>query len=151
TFEVDTPASFAGPSSVPVTLAPQTALAVDDAGNPQSVLLSGRVSGIRAGDQLLLVGKSFAGSGSNWSLATVGSLAPAAAPGRGTTNPVAAFPAGGGAPPPPPPPPAREPGARPAREYRRAGPAGAAALWSNQAAIGINADQVVITKVDHAT
>jgi Baseplate J-like protein len=147
TFEVDTPASFTGPSSVPVRPAPQAAPVADGAGNPQPVLLSGQVSGVKAGDQLLLVGKSFAGSDDNWSLVTVGSLAPTADPGTGAINTLVTFGPGGWGPASPPSP-AQGPGPQPTDDYRLVRPTAAAALW-NQAASGTNGDQVVITQVDN--
>ena len=46
----------------------------------QSVLLAGPVSGIGAGDRLLLADSGFAGQDDNWSLVTVGSVTPAIRP-----------------------------------------------------------------------
>jgi len=143
TFEADA-ASFTGPSSVPVTPGPQTALAVDDTGNPGSVLLSGPVSGVKAGDRLVLTGQDFAGDDDNWSLVTVRSLAPAADPGSGAINTLVTFSAGGWGPAVSPP--ASGPGpAAQATNYRLVRPTAAAALWSNQAATENNASQVVVT------
>jgi hypothetical protein len=143
-FEVSAAASFSGLSSVPVTPAPQTALSVDDAGNPGSVLLSGQVSGIRAGDRLVLAGQDFAGGDDNWSLVTVGALGPTADPGSGAINTLVEFSAGGWGP-------ATSPGPGPgpsaqATDYRLARPAATAALWSNQAATTNNPSQVVIAQ-----
>ena len=74
-FEVDASASFAGPSNVPVTLPADTAFQ-DNADGTQAVLLAGRVSGVKAGDQLVLVDSRFAGTeeSDNWSLVTVTAL-----------------------------------------------------------------------------
>ena len=149
TFEADA-ASFTGPSSVPVTPGPQTALAVDDAGNPGSVLLSGQVSGVKPGDRLVLVSKDFTGSDDNWSLVSVGSLAPAADPGTGAINTLVTFSPGGWGPAVSPPAPGPGPSAQ-AADYRLARPTAAAALWSNQAATENNPDQVVITQAGQNT
>ncbi len=176
TFEVDAPASFTGVSSVPVTLAPATALAVHHDG-PQSVLMAGQVSGVKAGDQLVLVSRGFTGHDDDWSLVTVGSLTPAPDPGTGAVNTLVTFSASGWGPTPAPPPldaarrltfrgaetgrtavtgdfrarpgPTRAPGpgASPqATNYRLMRPTGAAALWNNQDAIG--GGQVVIAQAD---
>jgi hypothetical protein len=149
TFEADA-ASFTGPSSVPVTPGPQTALAVDDAGNPGSVLFSGPVSGVRAGDRLVLVGQDFAGGDDNWSLVTVGSLAPAADPGSGAINTLVTFSAGGWGPATSPAAPGPGPSAQ-ATDYELARPLAAAALWSNQAATENNPAQVVIAQAGQDT
>ena len=143
TFEVSAAASFTGPSSVPVTPPPQRALAVDDAGNPGSVLLSGQVNGVKAGDRLVLVDKDFAGSDDNWSLVTVGTVGPIADPGSGAINTLVTFSAGGWGPVASPPVPGPGPSAQ-AADYRLVRPAAATALWSNQAATDKNPDQVVI-------
>ncbi len=57
TFEVSAAASFTGPSSVPVTLRPGPPFVYlnGDGTPPTSVLLAGRVSGVKAGNQLVLV------------------------------------------------------------------------------------------------
>jgi predicted phage baseplate assembly protein len=150
TFEVDAAASFTGPSSVPVTSAPQTDLAVDDAGNPQSVLISGQVSSVKAGDRLLLAGKRFAGNDDNWSLVTVDALGPAPDPGTGAVSTAIAFTASGWGPVPAPTaqgPAGTAPGASAqATDYRLMRPTAAAALWNNQAAL--SGGQVVITQSD---
>jgi hypothetical protein len=93
TFEADASASFTGPPSLPVTLPADTALRANAGGMPQSVLLAGPVSGIRAGDQLVLVSGGFAGQDDNWALVTVGSITPVADPGTGTANTLVTFPA----------------------------------------------------------
>jgi hypothetical protein len=97
TFEVDgsTPASFSGVSSIQVIVPPSTDLAVDDtSGNPASVLLSGKVSGIKTGDQLLLVEKGFTGSDDNWSLVTADAPVPQTDPNTGAVNTSVPFSAG---------------------------------------------------------
>ena len=131
TFEVDAAASFTGPSNVPVTLPPDTTLQVGADGTPQSVLLAGPVSGISAGDQLVLADSSFAGKNDNWSLVTVGSITPVADPGTGALNTLVTFSAA-----------AR--GARRGRpplpgqstSYRLRRPAAATALWNRGAPAG---------------
>jgi hypothetical protein len=130
TFEVDAAASFTGPSSVPVTLPPDTTLQVSADGTPQSVLLAGRVSGVSAGDQLVLADSSFAGRDDNWSLVTVGSITPAADPGTGALNTLVTFSASTRGPAPVPPLPARS------TSYRLLGATAAAALWNHGAPAG---------------
>jgi hypothetical protein len=85
TFEVDAAASFAGPSRVPVTLPPDTTLPLI-AGAPSGVLLAGRVSGIKVGDQLMLAERNFAGTDDIWSLVSVTSLTPQSDPNTGAVN-----------------------------------------------------------------
>jgi hypothetical protein len=91
--------TFTGPSSVPVTLSPDTAFGHPVEGTPSilSVLLAGRVSGVKAGDRLLLVENGFAGrdDNDNWSLVTVTAVTPATDPGTGAVNTQVAFTAGG--------------------------------------------------------
>jgi hypothetical protein len=97
TFEVggSAPASFSGISSIQVTVPPSPYLDVDGkSGNPVSVLLAGKVSGIKAGDQLLLVDKGFTGSDDNWSLVTAGALVPQTDPNTGAFNTSVPFSAG---------------------------------------------------------
>jgi Baseplate J-like protein len=88
-------ATFTGPSSVPVTLSPDNAFGHPVEGTPSilSVLLAGRVSGVQAGDQLLLVESTFAGQddNDNWSLVTVTAVTPATDPGTGAVNTQVAF------------------------------------------------------------
>jgi Baseplate J-like protein len=86
TFEASAAASFTGPSSVPVTLPPAPATVTVTSGDPAAVLLAGPVSGIKAGDQLLLAGSSFAGADDGWSLVTVQALTPQPDPGTGRVN-----------------------------------------------------------------
>jgi hypothetical protein len=111
TFEVSAPASFTGPSSVPVTLPPADTLATADDG-PQWVLLAGQVSGVKAGDRLVLVARDFAGKTDNWSLVTVGALTPQPDQGTGVTNTKITFAAGGWGPTP-------APAAPPGRRFER--------------------------------
>ena len=127
TFEVDEAASFTGPSSLPVTLPPGTALAVNADDAPQSVLLAGQVSGVRTGDQLVLAASGFAGQDDNWSLVTVGSITPAADPGTGVVNTLVTFAASarGGAP--------AAPLSGPSTSFRLLRPTAAAALWNRGA------------------
>jgi len=103
-FEAGVAASFTGPSSVPVTLPADTALAVNGDGT-WSVLLAGPVSGIRPGEQLVLVGTGFAGADDNWALVTVTALAPQPDPGTGAANTLVTLSAPGWGPTPAPPPP----------------------------------------------
>jgi hypothetical protein len=95
TFETGAAISFTGVSSVPVTLAPDTTLQASTDGTPRSVLIAGGLSGVKAGDQLVLVAKDFAGTDSNWCLVTVGTLTPAADPQTGAVNTLVTFSDGG--------------------------------------------------------
>ncbi len=90
TFEVDAAASFTGPSSVTGTLPPDTTLQLTN-GAPSGVLLAGRVSGVKVGGQLVLVGQDFAGTDDNWSVVTVTALTPTPDPGTGAINTQVAF------------------------------------------------------------
>ena len=132
TFEADAAASFTGPSTVPLTLPPDTSLAVNPDGTPQSVLLAGRPGGIKAGDQLLLAEQGFTGSDDNWSLVTVGALTPVTDPGTGAVNTLVTFATGGWGPTPAPPPlPDIMIGGLPLRfrdEFTAGGPVGAESL-----------------------
>ena len=130
TFEVDAAASFTGPSNVPVTLPADTTLLVGADGTPQSVLLAGPVSGISAGDQLVLADSSFAGKNDNWSLVTVGSITLAADPGTGVLNTLVTFSASARGPAPVPPLPGQS------TSYRLLRPAAATALWNRGAPAG---------------
>jgi len=94
TFEVSTTASFAGPSTVAVTLAPDTTLPMTSEGGPASVLVAGKVSGVQEGDRLLVAARSFDGTIDQWSLVTVGSLTPTPDPGTGATNTLVTFSSG---------------------------------------------------------
>ncbi len=141
TFEVDSAASFTGQSNVPVTLSPDTAFGHPVEGTPSilSVLLAGRVSGVKAGDQLVLVESTFAGQddNDNWSLVTVTAVTPATDPGTGTVNTQVAFCAHGWGPTPAPPTPSDDPSAAPepgpssdSTSYRLLRPTAAAALFN---------------------
>jgi hypothetical protein len=102
-FEVDSAVTFTGPSTVPVALPSHPTLQQDpDNGSPQSVLIAGRVSGVKAGDRLVLVDSSFTGGNDFWSLVTVSALTPARDPGTGVVNTVVGFRPGGWGPTPPP-------------------------------------------------
>jgi hypothetical protein len=86
TFETAA-ASFPGPSDVPAALLPTPALDVsaNDAG-PASVLLAGKVHGVKAGEQLLLVKRGWAGSDNNWAAVTIASTGPETDPATGSVN-----------------------------------------------------------------
>lgn len=101
TFEVDSPASFTGPSTVPVALHPVPTLPQYDDGSPESVLVAGRVSGVRVGDRLVLVASDFTGDNDFWSLVTVTALTPAPDPATGVVNTTVEFAQGGWGPIPP--------------------------------------------------
>jgi hypothetical protein len=92
TFETGAAISFSGPSSLPVGLPADTTFAPNPDGS-YSVLLAGRVSGVAAGDQLLLVDRRFNGTTDNWGLITVSSTAPITDPASGATNTLVQFPA----------------------------------------------------------
>ena len=101
TFEVDSLASFSGPSTVPVKLHPVPTLAQYDDGSPESVLIAGRVSGVRVGDRLVLVASDFTGDNDYWSLVTVAAVTPATDPATGVINTNVSFAQGGWGPTPP--------------------------------------------------
>lgn len=103
TFETDAAASFAGPSSVPVTVPPTTSFQANADGT-QSLLLAGKVKAVKSGDELLLVAKAFTGADDSWSLITVTSVAPQTDPGTGAINTLVTFKGGWGPTPAPPPP-----------------------------------------------
>jgi hypothetical protein len=95
-FEVQGEATFEGPSQVPVTLEPNDALALGaSTKGPVSVLLSGKVTGVKAGEQLLLVEQGWSGSAEdadeNWSWVTVASVQAAIDPGTGRQNTLVTF------------------------------------------------------------
>jgi hypothetical protein len=95
-FEVQGEASFEGPSELPVTLEPTNTLTLDGSKEgPASVLLSGRVSGVKAGDQLLLVEQGWNGAAEDadesWSWVSVASVASAIDPGTGAHNTLVTF------------------------------------------------------------
>jgi hypothetical protein len=96
TFEVQAaadgqPWSFQGPSHVAAGLPPEEALALGPAGGPRSVLLAGRVSGVKAGEQLLLLARDWAGADDDWAWVTVEALAPAPDPATGAQNTLVTF------------------------------------------------------------
>ena len=124
TFEVAAAASFTGPSTIPAMLLPLDAtVQVNPDGTPNSVLLAGRVSGVKAGEKLVVAAKTFT-EDDRWSLVTVGALTPQPDPGTGAVNTLVTFSAGDWGP-------AGAPGAvsQPA-SYRLMRPAAAAALWN---------------------
>jgi hypothetical protein len=88
TFEVAARASFPGPSDIPVRLLADTALGVDaSSGDPTSVLLGGKVTGVKADDRLLLVKRTWDGTDdTDWAYVTAGSVTPQLDPGTGATN-----------------------------------------------------------------
>jgi hypothetical protein len=86
TFEVSSASSFPGPSDVAATLPPNPALPVTSSNNPASVLLAGKVTGVKPGDRLVLVTTTWSGGDDNWSLVTVLSVDPQPDPGTGTVN-----------------------------------------------------------------
>ena len=156
TFEVDTPApaSFTGQSNVPVTLSPDTGLKLNADGSPQSVLLAGRVSGVKAGDRLVLVGSEFAGTDDNWSLVTVTVVTPATDPGTGVVNTEVTFcathggwgptpwPEGFGS--------APSPGSSAdSTKYRLMRPAAAASLFNAAALKATNGDRAIVRSLYH--
>lgn len=105
TFETVAPASFSGPSDVPVTLVPPGGMTAG------SVLLAGTVTGVSTGDSLLLVPQGWDGMAETWAVITVQSTAPAADP-SGGTNTLVSFEVSAGTDP------AEQPGAPPAASYR---------------------------------
>lgn len=86
TFEA-TAASFPGLSDVPASLLPNPDLEThaSDTG-PATVLLAGKVNGVKAGDQLLLVKKGWDGGDDNWAAVSIASTGPETDPGTGATN-----------------------------------------------------------------
>ncbi|MGO9783517.1 MAG: baseplate J/gp47 family protein [Streptosporangiaceae bacterium] len=82
--------TFPGASDVLATLPPDPDLPVTATG-PASVLLAGKVTGAKPGDQLLLAEAGWAGNDDNWSLVTVGMVSPETDPGTGTVNTRVAF------------------------------------------------------------
>lgn len=95
TFEAAA-ARFPGPSDVAAALIHNRLLDVrtDDSGQdvgPASVLLAGKVGGVRAGDHLLLVEKGWAGRSDNWAAVTVDSADPETDLDSGAVNTRVAF------------------------------------------------------------
>jgi hypothetical protein len=82
--------TFPGASDVLATLPPDPDLPVTATG-PASVLLAGKMTGAKPGDQLLLAEAGWAGNDDNWSLVTVGTVSPETDPGTGTVNTRVAF------------------------------------------------------------
>ena len=82
--------TFPGASDVLATLPPDPDLPVTATG-PASVLLAGKVTGAKPGDQLLLAEAGWAGNDDNWSLVTVGTVSPETDPGTGAVNTRVAF------------------------------------------------------------
>ena len=92
TFEVSGDWAFSGPSTVGVTLPPDTTLALNAAGGPASVLLAGRVTNIKAGDELLLAARGWDGSSDgNWGWVQVAGVQPVTDPGTGAPNTLVSF------------------------------------------------------------
>jgi hypothetical protein len=94
-FEVQGAATFEGPSEVPVTLEPNDALELNSSGGPAAVLLAGKVTAAKAGDQLLLVEQSWSGAeedgDENWAWVTVAAVTPAIDPNTGRQNTLVSF------------------------------------------------------------
>lgn len=95
-FEAQSEATFEGPSQVPVTLEPNDALELSaSTKGPVSVLLSGKVTGVKVGEQLLLVEQEWSGStedaDENWSWVTVASAQASIDPGTGRQNTLVTF------------------------------------------------------------
>jgi hypothetical protein len=86
TFEAAS-ATFPGLSDVPASLLPNPDLdtSANDAG-PASVLLVGKVNGVKAGDQLLLVEKGWDGGDNNWAAVSIASTGPETDPSTGAVN-----------------------------------------------------------------
>lgn len=128
TFEVAATTSFTSPSSVPVTLPSSAATPqVGGDGKPASVLLAGRVSGVKAEDQLVLADKTFTAD-DRWALVSVGTLTPETDPRTGAVNTRLTFSAGDWGP-------SATPLSRPgtdsqAASYRLMRPTATAALWN---------------------
>ena len=105
TFETIVPASFSGPSDIPVTLVPPGGMTAG------SVLLAGLVTGVKTGDSLLLVPQGWDGTTETWAVVTVQGTSPAADP-AGGTNTLVSFVVSAGADP------ASQPGPPAAAGYR---------------------------------
>jgi len=141
TFEVDEKATLTGPSAIPVAVAADDELRLyPDSGVPRSVLIAGRLSGVRPGDRLVLVHSQPSGQPDTgyWWAVTVASLAPEPDPATGVINTRAGF-APGGLGPTAPPGPDRPAPPRPPSDstrYRLLRPAAAASIF-NPAALGV--------------
>ena len=105
TFETVAPATFTGPSDIPVTLVPPGGMTAG------AVLLAGVVPGVRTGDRLLLVPRGWDGTTEDWAVVTVQGTTPAADP-AGGPNTLVSFEVSAGTDP------ASRPGAPPAAGYR---------------------------------
>ncbi len=131
TFEVAAAGTFPGASDVLATLPPNPDLCVTATG-PASVLLAGKVTGAKPGDQLVLVNNEWDGTDDNWSQVTVDTASQETDPGTGTVNTRVAFTSaavwGTTSGPDVTEPPAAAP--RQARDYRLLRPAAAASLWN---------------------
>ncbi len=133
TFEADSAMTFTGPSNVPAALPSDTELRHYRNGSPRSVLLAGRVTGVTAGDRLVLVKRSFAGKNDYWSLVKVAAVTPATDPATGVINTNVSFTKGGWGPTPPVPGPAgaavrKPPPGEDATDYRLLRPTATAAI-----------------------
>jgi len=134
TFEVDSAITFTGQSNVPVALRPRTKLHQYRAdGSPRSVLLAGRVTGVKVGDRLVLAHRNFTGGDDDWSLVTVTAVTPVPDPATGVVNTRVGFANGGWGPTPSVPGPgaaavAQTPPKRKATAYRLLRPAATAAI-----------------------
>jgi hypothetical protein len=84
-FEVDQAASFTGPSSVTATLPTDTSLRLADDGT-LPVLIAGRVTSIKPGDQLMLATNDFTGTIDSWCAVTATAMAPSSDPVTGAAS-----------------------------------------------------------------
>jgi hypothetical protein len=84
-FEVTSASTFSGTTNVTAALPPDLNLDASSSG-PDSVLLAGKVTAVKQGDRLVLAISGWAGTDDNWSLVTVGSVAPQTDPGTGAVN-----------------------------------------------------------------
>jgi hypothetical protein len=90
TFESGPASSFGGATDAPAVLVPPadllTSAATEASPDAQSVLLAGTVSGIKPGDELLLLASSWVGGDDNWAWVTVLTVAPQPDPNGGTNT-----------------------------------------------------------------
>jgi hypothetical protein len=84
-FEVTAETTYSGTTDVVATLPPNPALDVTSTG-PNSVLLAGKVTGVKVGDRLVLAAAGWSGGDDNWSLVTVAAVGPETDPGTGAVN-----------------------------------------------------------------
>lgn len=131
TFEVAAAGTFPGASDVVATLPPNPDLCVTATG-PASVLLAGKVTGAKPGDQLVLVSTEWDGADDNWSQVTVDTVSQETDPGTGTVNTRVAFTSAAVWGPTSGPDVTEPPDATPgqATDYRLLKPAAAASLWN---------------------